>query len=166
LAAVLYFGQTQRNRAEALALNQAVVNANRKLADAGKSFGVTLSPLIQHGQNPDVRTVRNAYDRAVKIMQEVHADMRAAKVPDSLSARFLHQAHQRMLKNQETIVRDHFGEIVRVVEDENLSPAEKKRAIEDVFAKIRPLESGDVANVQVAQRKMAEEYNYRLVPPK
>jgi hypothetical protein len=161
IAAVVWLAHNSRNRANAFALNEAILNANRKLQAAGMTFGTGLAPLRQ-GQEADAKVLKMAQQNALKVLADVQAEMKAVKVPSVAEADELYQAHQQMLQNQEKIIKDQFGEIVRVVEDKNLSPAQKWQKITAVFIQAQQLENSDLAALRAAQKRLADKFNVEL----
>jgi hypothetical protein len=149
--------------AEAKQFNDALVNANKRLENAGRDFGLAVGPAVA-GNEVNLFQVRRTYNQLVQTLNEVKADMRALKVPPSQSARAFYDAHQRALAGQEQMVQNDLGEIVRLVEDPRMNKAARAQRIQEIMQRSTKREQEDLEPLRTAQREFAREYNLLLLP--
>src|SRR5262245_40656132 len=82
-------------QAEALKFNEAIVQANKKLLDAGFALGRSMRPILQDEKDVDLPEVKKQYESATKALASVVKEMKELKVPASRSAAALYEAHQK-----------------------------------------------------------------------
>jgi hypothetical protein len=146
---------------DALDLNEAIQEANRKINVAGRAFGETLAPALKE-KDVDLRDLRRDYKYLQKVVAQVQADMKDVTVPKTEVARAYAKAHQQYLKAQEGFVKREFAEILTVMEDETLSAADKKKKTLAISKKVNTADQKVFTALVKAQKAFAKEYGIKI----
>jgi aromatic ring hydroxylase len=146
---------------DALAFNQAIVNANQKLASAGQELGQAIGRAAAGGP-AEIAQAKQLYDQTKQVMQQVKADIQAVHVPSSSTAQALHDADQKFLQGQERIIEKDFAEVIKLLEDTKMDKGERAQKLAAIFSKVGNTEQTDLASLRTAQRDFAKEYNLTL----
>lgn len=149
------------DKADALAFSDAMANANKKLHDAGFNFGKSIRPAIDGGAK-EAADAENALKETAKVLAAVQADMKALKVPNLPLAREFYNAHQEFLKGQETMVKNDFAQVLAVVKDPSLKPADKMAKIQKVVEEVVKAENLELVKLQKAQKDFADKVGITL----
>src|SRR5262245_14187674 len=113
---------------EAEELNEAILEANQKIRLTAREFGETLAPALEL-KEVELEDLKKDYKRIGLVLAKVREDMKEVPVPKKKVAQDYYKAHQEFLRTQGSIHKREFADIVKVVEDDALSAAEKKKKI-------------------------------------
>ena len=149
------------SRKDALAFNEALVNANRKLELPAKEFLESLPRAITGGP-ADAAQVKQLYEKTRQAMQQVKADMESVHVPSSQSAQALYEAHQKYLQGEERLIEKDFAEVVKLLENSKLGAAEKAQKVNEILVRGGTTEQADLAVLKSAQRNFAQDNHLTL----
>jgi hypothetical protein len=142
-------------------LNQAIVSANNKIYRVGRVFGDDLAPAFKE-KDVDLDDLRKDYKRIKAVLAIVQKDMKEVKVPNSKLAREYYKAHQAFLKVQEKFVKKEFADILKTLEDENLTAADKKKKIEAISKQMDKTEKKVFTELEKAQKAFAKAYGIKI----
>jgi hypothetical protein len=142
-------------------LNEAIVTANSKLFRVGRVFGETLAPALKE-KKVDIPELKKDLKRILKVLEIVQADLKDIKVPSAKVAREYYKTHQAFLKTQEGIAKKDFAEVITVLEDDDLTAAQKKKRIETIIKRVDREEGKLYTELQKAQKAFCKEYGIKL----
>ena len=153
--------------ADALAeeLNEAIVDANNKIHVVGAEFWKTLAPAFKE-KEVDLDDLNLNYKQIQKVMAIVQAKLQAKskekKIPDSKIARDYYKAHQAFLKVQEGLLKKEYADIIKTMEDETLTAAQKKKKIEAISKKMAKAEEKVFTELKKAQKAFGMKYGIEI----
>jgi hypothetical protein len=142
--------------------NKLLVEANNKLAAAGKSFRKTVEPL---GEGKPVRAgdVESSYQSMASTLASVKSEWEDMKAPmNSNAGPTVLEKYQAFLAVEESKVLPRFQGIVTIVKDGQLAPAGKWAKIQAAFQAISDEEGKALRPVREAQTAYAKEHNLQL----
>jgi hypothetical protein len=143
---------------EAVTFNNAIVNYNKRLNEAGKKFGEALAPALQGGA-VNVAQVKATYAEVESTLEQVKKDFAALHVPKSASGQKLAKSYEKFLAGQESAVKNQMAQLVKLVE----APGRPNAGmLMSVLQEVGRREQGDLAELQNAQREFARENNIKL----
>jgi predicted Zn finger-like uncharacterized protein len=146
----------------AVAFNEKIVAANKRLEAAGQQFGQALQTcLAQEGRN--TQPVRVQYQNTQNVVNAIRGEMTAWPVPNNAAAKNLQQGYQRFLQSQDEGVKT-IGQVVTVLENGALTPAQKNQQIKQLLGTLDAAEQTKLAELQNLQREFARENNIILRP--
>jgi len=147
--------------AEAVRFNDTLVGLNARLAQAGKEFGEAAVKAVD-GDLIEIAKAKRAFEKLTETMDGVKSESKGLKVPDSASARRLHEEFRRMLQAQEQMVKDDLGDVLRLLEDPQQTSAERRKKIAPIGSYLEAIDTKVLAGVRKAQAAFAGEYGFKL----
>ena len=146
---------------EAVTFNNKIVNANKRLEQADKTFADRLKVALD-GNPANVPPLKQAHEDMKQTLASVKAEVDGMKVPSKQSARDFHAAELRYLASAERIVAD-YGEIVRILDDRTLNVFAKQTQVQAIAARVTATAKSDTAGLENAQAAFAKDYNIRII---
>jgi hypothetical protein len=145
---------------QALDFNQALVAANKKLENAGKKFGETIGKALASGKAPSPE-VGQEYDRLVKTLKEVKAEMATRQTPNLKGASELRAAQNKFFQFEEQMLTTDFKEIADIFKKNQITAADRQR-IQQLVNEVGKKEQPELVALQKAQREFASANGLRL----
>jgi hypothetical protein len=142
---------------EALRFNNSIAESSKRLEAPSKRFGEAIAPAVAGG-NVNVAEVKAAYNDLVNIFEQVKKDFASLKVPPGASAKKLADSYGKLLQNQEDMIRDQMGQIVKMVEAGRPAPGQLLKILQTVTAR----EQADLQELHAAQREFARDHKITL----
>jgi hypothetical protein len=146
---------------EALDFNQKIVAANQRLEAAGKKLGDHAHG-AGAGNQAELAALKKAYEELKQTLVSVRTEVQGLKVPSKQSAKDFHAAELKYLDAMEKVIAD-FGEMIRVLEDRTLNPADKITKLEVIQKRLDAAEKANVGQLETAQAAFARDYNIKLM---
>jgi hypothetical protein len=146
---------------DARELNVRLNFVDDQLNDAVKEFSTHLAGALA-GDKDVVLALRKAYKKMKETLVKMKLEMEAVKVPPAPTARKFYDAVSNRVANFEKRLDD-YSAIIRTVEDQSLSPEDKKEKVLSVAKRIDRGEAADGAAIHSAQEAFAREYNFTLL---
>lgn len=149
----------------ALTFNQRIVQANADLNKASQEFGRVLeSEVVKPRPTPGV--LRSAHEKLTQEFERVDAEMDSLSVPDCPHGQELYDAHQQFLNNQGGMLTKEIGELVGLIERQDMDPQQKAMRIMQIAQSMQQRENNDLRSLQAVQRKFAAANKIKLdFPP-
>ena len=163
-AAALLFsmaGCSKVSRSAAIQFNDALVEAGNRVAVSGQAFGEAAGKAIGGGIQ-EVAKAKREFENVTDALTRAKSDMKLIKVPDTPSARRFFDEHQKLLKLQEQIVKEDFGAIVKVLDDQLLTPQERSRKLMPIANYLRSLDQNMLVDLMAAQAAFAKETGFQI----
>jgi hypothetical protein len=146
----------------AVQYNDAVVALSKKLEAGDKTFGEAITKAVNGGPD-DRKKLRSAYNQLKSEVEQVGKDFEALKVPAGQSASEFHTAAKTFFDAQIKLVQTDYNEVVTVLEDEKISPEEKKAKLDPVISRAGTTAKSQTNAMQQAQAKFAKDNKITLV---
>lgn len=149
-------------QAEALAFNEKFASTSKRLSPAVQQFGQALqAALAQGGRN--TQAVRLQQQAVQNSIASLRTEVQSWNVPNSTSAKALHQSYLRFLKGQDEAMQK-FGDVITILENAALSTSQKRLKMQQILRPLEMAEQTQLAELQRLQREFAREYKIILVP--
>lgn len=146
-----------------IGFNEKIAKAIKKLANQGRALRKSLEPLQKGDMVPAV-SVQGAVNTLGKVLEAVETEFAELEVPGkpSASAPEYLSAFQAFLKAERTIYDTNLKNIVTILQG-NAPAVGKWAQVEQEFRAMTATEQGPLTALKAAQKKYADEHNYRLV---
>jgi hypothetical protein len=154
-------GCSKVSRTAAVQFNDALVEAGNRVAVSGLAFGEAAGKAIGGGIQ-EVAKAKRELENVTEALARAKSDMKLIKVPDSPTARKFFEEHQKLLKLQEQIVKEDFGAIVKVLDDQLLTPQERSRKLMPIANYLRSLDQTMLTDLVAAQAAFARETGFQV----
>jgi len=151
--------------AEAVKFNEALVATQKRLHDAGFEFGKAAAAAVGGG-HVELAMAARAHESAQEALERVRSELRMIQVPKAASAQQFHDAYVKMIAEQEKLLVEEFGAILKVLQDPRQTPEQRRRRIQVIITYLQKLERESLAPVRDAQAAFAGEFNITLRAPK
>ena len=162
LALVALGGCQQRvSPKEAAAFNQALVDAQKRLREAGVEFGRSASAAAGGG-TIEVSMLDHAKQKAVDAVARVKSDVQRLDVPKSASARAFHAAYLQMVEKEEKLLAEELDAIVKTLKDPTRPAEAKRKRIMLIVNYLTKMEQDAMVSVKDAQAAFAKEHGVTL----
>ncbi len=161
LALVALGGCQRVSQKEAAAFNQALVDAQKRLREAGVEFGRSASAAAGGG-TIEVTMLDHAKQKAVDAVARVKSDVQRLDVPKSASARAFHAAYLQMVEKEEKLLAEELDAIVKTLKDPARSPDAKRKRILLIVNYLTKMEQDAMVSVKDAQAAFAKEHGVTL----
>ena len=112
---------------EALEFNNKISSANKRIEDAATPFGKAVEQAMQG--NANMVEVRRTFKNTQDVVLAVKTEAQILENPRRGQRRNLYDSHQRFMKAQDEAIAL-FGEFVKTLENNNLSPQQKAMQIQ------------------------------------
>jgi hypothetical protein len=163
LASVLLLGGCGKgpSKADAIRFNDALVDANDRIAKAGSAFGDAAAAAVGGGII-EVGKVKREFENLNDAVSRSMADVRGLKVPETPAAKAFYGEHQALLKKQELIVKEDCRMILKALDDPLLTPQQRMTKIRPIASYLGSLDRDEVSSVKRAQAAFAREQGFEL----
>ncbi len=121
--------QAQASRAEVKTFLDGMLKSHNQLFAAGQKFGESIAPVLQD-QDYSLLSINQTFRKAAQTLGTVRADTKKATVPDHPLARKLAEQNNEFLDVQASLILETLPKIVEVIEDETLTPEQRKARIQ------------------------------------
>ena len=163
-AAALLFsmaGCSKVSRGAAVQFNDALVEAGNRVAVSGQAFGQAAGKAVGGGIE-EVAKAKREFENVTEALARAQSDMKLIKVPDTATARRFFDEHQKLLKLQDQIVKEEFGAIVKVLDNQLLTPQERSRKLMPIANYLRSLDQTMLVDLVAAQAAFAKETGFQI----
>jgi hypothetical protein len=165
--AVLFFatvatGCNLNRGASPLALNEKIVATNKTLEEAGRECGSAVAAAARSNAPHDMARVRQAIANAKAKLQTALAEVPAVEVPSRQSAKDFQKAEIKFLQGQSRLFDADFGQIVSVLENQQLTSAEKAQQLQQIIQRAKATEDAALVELRGAQQQFARDHNITL----
>ncbi len=147
---------------EAARYNNTLAEYNRRLYAAGRQLGQSMRPSVQGGR-VDTDQVRASYEAAWETVKEIKKEFATLQPPPSATGKKFHESYARFLRGQETMIRDDFGRIVRMLERPDRARSAGQELVRIAQNALRR-EQQNIAELQQVQREFCREHQLPLPP--
>jgi hypothetical protein len=147
--------------------NDHIVLSNRKLAKAGTDFNKALHNWFQ--KKGKVEAVRNAYNEAEKVLQEINSYYEDAPLPrKKVGAEDFLEEYKKYLKVQNDILGEmktiaDAADNIQNFQTSKVDPAKEMTKLQAAMRSIKASEKTALDALQKAQKSFAESLNFTLV---
>jgi hypothetical protein len=149
-------------RGDAVTFNDSIAKSNSKCDNAVKGLVDQMSAGIR-GQPGAVAAFKKGVADAKQTVNTAKAEVQAIKVLPKQSAKDFYDAEIKYLAMREKNIDD-FGEMVRMLEDNNMNQAIRSQKIIALATKIEDDEKKALAVLQAAQSTFAKDHNIIILP--
>lgn len=133
--------------------NQAIVQGNQYLTQAGSAFGRQLLARLQDAELSS-KPLHAAHENALTTIRRVRTAFLALPAPDS--AGHLRDEYRRFLDRQEQVFLGDYAALIEVVEDREPSLTEKSNAVLPVLRAVGKQEREELVRLNRLQREFLE----------
>ncbi len=149
---------------EALQLNDNIVKASGRLDATFRAFARAVQPAIEE-KSVKMDEVRRAYKNCQDTVESIKTEATTWKVPAGEGAKKLMDCHNDLMAVEEDVIKD-YGEIIKILEDKNLSKSRKADKIVGLDDDQKRRNVTAFGNLQDAQRELVRAHGFKLEPLK
>jgi hypothetical protein len=130
-----------------------------RLYKSGHAFGMKLGLAIQQDTAESVAQMKEAYVDALLALQQFRAESKKLKVPKG--GKDLYAAYERFLDHQETTIRSHGLELIRIALDKKLTANDKVQRVQEIVNRFTKEEAETERPLAKALDDFAREHNLK-----
>lgn len=146
---------------EAARFNEALVQSQKRLNDAGLEFGKSAGAAIDGGA-VEVAMLDRALEKTLEAVARSKGDVQNMTVPKSAAARNFHVAYLKMVETEEKLLAEELGSIVKTLKDPARPAAAKHKRVMLIANYLTKMEADAMASVKEAQAAFAREHGVKL----
>jgi hypothetical protein len=151
-----------KRQTEAMTLIRDMDNIDQQLAQASQEFGFALKQFLDSPEATDPGAMQHAHDTLVSSVNHSIAVVSRLQTPESDHGEAFISEQRNFLLAQRRIIRQDFGELLRLLEDSSTPRPQQEASIQGIINSAFDETEKDFAMVNAIRQKFANEFAIHL----